>query len=110
MSNLTPIRVIGTLAPSGVQDVQIIGSNSAVITVVPLTTASTLLLLENPLRKGWIIQADVPIFLSLTDTASSSVYSYDLPRKAVVEIDWYSGPVAACTVSGTGSARVTEKF
>ncbi len=110
MSNLTPIRVVGTLSPSGTQDVRIIGADSATITVVPLTTASTPLLVENPLRKGWVVQADVPIFLSLTDTASSSVYSYDLPQKAIVEVDWYSGPVTACTVSGTGSARVTEKF
>lgn len=82
----------------------------ATITSVNVTTSSTSLVPVNMTRKGIIIQTTAPILLSLTDTATPTNYSYDMAKKATVELDGYSGLLSACTISGSCAVFITEKF
>ena len=122
----TPVLVDGTVTtiPSGVQDVNVTSPDplpvSGTITpeksfnastiAITVTTATTALLGTNANRKGLIIQTVNPIFVLLDGNATTSLYSYEMPKKAVVEIENYCGPITACTPSGNTTVLVTEKI
>jgi hypothetical protein len=61
-------------------------------------------------RKGFAIQnTNQVIYVKLDSTVSTALYSYELPKKGILEIENYCGPVAAVTASGSTIAMVTEK-
>jgi hypothetical protein len=122
----TPVLVDGTVTtiPSGVQDVNVTSpdplpvsgtiapekSFNATTTPITVTTVSISLLGTNANRKGLVIQTNGPIFVRLDGTASTSVYSYELTTKAVLEIENYCGPVTAIKNTGSTTVLVTEKI
>jgi len=122
----TPVLVTGTLTtvPSGTQDVNVVSpdplpvtgtftplqSFNATTTPITVTTVSTSLLGTNASRKGLVIQTNGPIFVRLDGIASTSIYSYELSNKAVLEIENYCGPVTAVKNTGSTVVLVTEKI
>jgi hypothetical protein len=130
---VTPVLVTGTVTTipgSGTQNVNIVSpavldvnlvtpnpvpvtldkAFTASTTAVTVTTASTVLFTTNAARKGIIIQTVQPIFVLLDGSATTSLYSYEVPKKGVVEIENYCGSVTACTASGSTTVLVTEKL
>lgn len=84
-------------------------STTATTTAVTVTTSPTLLLASNLSRKGFIIQNTTGVvFVKFDSTSSTSLYGYELPRKAILEKDNYSGDVAAVTATGSVTVYVTE--
>jgi hypothetical protein len=122
----TPVLVDGTVTtiPSGTQDVNVLSPDPLPVsgtfapekaltaTTVPIvvTAATTVLLGTNANRRGLIIQTNNPIFVLLDGNATTTLYSYEMPKKAVVEIENYCGPITACTPSGSTTVLVTEKL
>jgi len=120
----TPVLVTGTMTPSGTQNVNVTSPNplpvsgtfapeksfNASTAAVTVTTASTVLLGTNAARKGVIIQTVNPIFVLLDGNATTVLYTYEMPKKAVVEIENYCGPITACTASGSTTVLVTQKL
>jgi|ERR1019366_2483169 hypothetical protein len=85
-------------------------STTATTTAEAISTSPVLLLGTNLNRKGFAVQAtDSVIYVKLDSTVSIALYSYELPRKGILEIENYCGPVAAVTASGSTIAMVTEK-
>jgi|ERR1019366_5296293 hypothetical protein len=85
-------------------------STTATVTAIVVTTSPTVLLSLNLLRKGFAIQnTSGIIFVKLDTTVSTALYSYELPKKGILEIENYCGPVSAVTTSGTVTVMVTEK-
>ena len=127
----TPIEVFGTVSLSaeptidiGKVDQGLPGTTpwpvSGTFTFAPSTTATTvaeaigttpvLLLGTNLARKGFAVQAtDSVVYVKLDSTSSTALYSYELPKKGILEVENYCGPVAAVTASGSTIAMVTEK-
>lgn len=86
-------------------------SSSAVVSSVSVTTMSTILLTANANRKGLIIQCkDAPLYVILGTEASTDLYSYYLLKLNALELDNYTGFLAAITDTGTATVLVTEKF
>lgn len=99
----TPVLVDGTVTtiPSGTQDVNVLSPDPLPVTgtfapekaftatTVPIvvTAATTVLLGTNVNRRGLIIQTNNPIFVLLDGNATTTLYSYEMPKKAVVEIE-----------------------
>lgn len=84
-------------------------STTATTTAVTVTTTPTLLLAPNMSRKGFIVQCTTGVvFVKFDTTVSTSLYGYELPRKAILEKDNYNGAVAAVTASGSTTVYVTE--
>lgn len=125
-SYVTPVLVTGTFSPipGSIFDVNVISPDPLPVigtfTFVPsitattvsilVTTSVTVLLGTNLLRKGLVIQTVDPIFVRLDGSASTSLYSYEVPKKGVLEIENYCGPVTAIKASGSTAVLVTEKF
>ena len=123
---LTPVLVTGTVTtvPSGTQDVNIVSSITipvsgtftsapafnATTTSVTVTTAAISLIGTNALRKGLLIQTNDPIFIRLDGVASLAVYSIEMPKKSLYEIENYCGPVSAIKASSSTVVLVTETF
>jgi hypothetical protein len=93
---------------------------SGTFTFSPATTATTiaesigtspvLVLGTNLSRKGFAIQNTNQVtYVKLASTVSTVLYSYELPRKGILEVENYCGPVAVVTASGSTIAMVTEK-
>lgn len=96
-----PVNVTGTLTESE--------SATAVLTAVSVTTSSTLLLAANPARKGFTIQSkDGPLYIALSGTASTALFSSYVLRLNSYERNDYTGAVSAVVDSGTTTAMVTE--
>jgi hypothetical protein len=75
-----------------------------------VTSSSAVLLGTNTNRKGFAVQNTSQIvFIKLDSTCSTDLYSYELPKKGILEIENYCGPVSAVTASGTVIVMVTEK-
>lgn len=103
----TPVLVDGTVTtiPSGTQDVNVLSPDPLPVspekaftaTTVPIvvTAATTVLLGTNANRRGLIIQTNNPIFVLLDGNATTTLYSYEMPKKVVVEIENYCGPITA---------------
>jgi len=123
---VTPVLVTGTVTsiPSGTYDVNIVSpdplpvtgtfsqekSFTATTVAKTVTTVSTSLVLTNAFRKGLVIQATDPIFVRLDGAVSLALYSYELPKKATLEIENYCGPVTAIKATGSTTVYVTEKI
>lgn len=87
-----------------------ITSTTATVLAETVTTTPTLLLGTNLNRKGLAIQNTNQItFIKLDSTVSTALYSYELPKKGILEIENYCGPVTAVTASGSTIVMVTEK-
>ncbi len=85
-------------------------STAATVTAVTVTTSSTTLLAANLSRKGFVAQCKTSnMYVILGITASSSLYSYYLLKLNALEIDNYTGPVAAVVDTGSTTVLVTEK-
>jgi hypothetical protein len=98
---LNPLVTTGTFVP--------VSSSTAVVTAVTVTTSPTVLLATNTSRKGFAIQnQDTVAFIKFDSTVTTSLYSYELPRKGILEKDNYNGPVTAVTASGSVTILVTE--
>lgn len=85
-------------------------STTAIVTAVTVTTSPTVLLVSSLLRKGFAVQNTTDIiFVKLDSTAATNLYSYELPKKGILEIENYCGPVTAVSPSGSIVVFVTEK-
>lgn len=84
-------------------------ATTATTTAVTVTTSPTPLLAANMSRKGFVVQTTASIvFVKFDTTVSTSLYGYELPRKAILEKDNYNGAVTAVVASGTTTVYVTE--
>lgn len=96
-----PLSIEGT--------VSIEPATTATVTMVTVSTSPTLLLGANALRKGFAVQNQQQVvFVKFDVTASTSLYSYELPRRGILEKDNYTGPVTAVVSTGTVDVMVTE--
>jgi hypothetical protein len=94
-----PVTIAGSVA-----------SLTATTTAVVVGTSPIALLGTNLNRKGFAVQNTSQIvYVKLDSTASTDLYSYELPRKGILEIENYCGPVSAVTLSGAVTVMVTEK-
>jgi hypothetical protein len=85
-------------------------SFTATTTAISVGTSPTVLLITNANRKGFAVQnTDKVVFIKLDSTITTGLYSYELPKKGILEIENYCGPVTAITASGTVNVMVTEK-
>jgi hypothetical protein len=85
-------------------------STTATVVAETIGTEPVLVLGTNLNRKGFAIQnTNQVIYVKLDSTVSTALYSYELPKKGILEIENYCGPVAAVTASGSTIAMVTEK-
>lgn len=85
-------------------------STSATTVAESIGTSPVLVLGTNLNRKGFAIQnTNQVVYVKLDSTVSTALYSYELPRKGILEIENYCGPVSAVTLSGTVIVMVTEK-
>lgn len=123
---LTPVLVTGTVTtiPSGTQDVNVVSPDplpvigtispspafNASTTSVTVTLVATSLIGTNAARKGLLIQTNDPIFIRLDGVASLAVYSIEMPKKSLYEIENYCGPVSAIKASSSTVVLVTETF
>lgn len=86
-------------------------SLSAITTAVTVTTSPTALLGMNLNRVGLAIQNTTNIvFIKLDSTVTTGLYSYELPKKGILEIEGYCGPVTAVSPLGSVVVMVTEKL
>jgi hypothetical protein len=91
-------------------DVIIAQSTTATVTAIVVTTSPTVLLVTNLARVGFAVQNTTDIvFVKLDSTCSTALYSYELPKKGILEIENYVGPVTAITATGSVTVMVTEK-
>lgn len=101
--------VVPTVPVSGLVTTKPVPSTTATVTLITVTTTPTVLLPLNSTRKGFILQnQDQVTFIKFDTTSSVSLYTYELPRKGILEKDSYVGPVTAVTASGSTSVLVTE--
>lgn len=100
---------IPVVIPTGITIVPSKSAHAAT-TAVLVSQASVVLLPANSARNGLIVQTMDPVLVRLDGSASSALYSYAVPRNSVLELENYSGSVEACTLSGTTTVFVTEKF
>ena len=85
-------------------------STTATVVAETVDTTPILLLGTNLNRQGFAVQATNSIvYVKLDVTCSTALYSYELPKKGILEIENYCGPVAAVTASGSTVVMVTEK-
>lgn len=122
MSNKTPIRVTGTLTPSGTQDVEIIapiplpttevGATTSVVTRVPSSTSNITLVSANPLRLGLYLYNDSNAmqYVKLGTTASITDFTVRLTPRMFYElsIPIYLGQIDVISSSAVGAIQVTE--
>lgn len=111
----TPIEVFGvvSLATNPTIDigtVTIEKSTTATTIAENIGTTSLTVLGTNLNRKGFAIQAtNAIVFVKLDSIVSISLYSYELPKKGILEIENYCGPVSAVGTFGSTVVMVTEK-
>lgn len=122
MSNVTPIRVTGTLTPSGTQDVEIVapiplptteaGAVTSVVTRVASATSSHVLIAANAARRGLLFYNDSTAdqYIKLGTVASTTDFTVVLTRKAFYEVDSpvYLGQIDVISSSTNGAIQVTE--
>lgn len=122
MSNVTPIRVTGTLTPSGTQDVEIIapiplpttiaGAITSVVTRVPSSVTSTMLVAANPLRTGLLLYNDgsAEQLVKLGLVASPTDFTVRLTPRMFYEVaaPIYLGQIDVISSSAIGAIQVTE--
>lgn len=90
--------------------VSISTSLTATVTAISVGTSSTSLLSTNAARKGFAIQNTTDtVFIKLGTSVTTALYSYELPRKGILEVENYRGPVTAVSGSGSIIVMVTEK-
>jgi hypothetical protein len=124
VDNPTPVSIIGEVTvvePIEITqpvDVNIISGVSltvdqsfmATVVAEAIGTSPVLLLGTNVARKGFAIQAtNQTVFVKLDTTVTTGLYSYELPKKGILEVENYCGPVAAVAASGSTTVMVTEK-
>lgn len=110
----TATSILSTLSnfnfSGGSLNVTFAQSFTATTTAISVGTSPTVLLSTNANRKGFAVQnTDKVVFIKLDSTVSTGLYSYELPKKGILEIENYCGPVTAVTASGTVNVMVTEK-
>lgn len=128
MSNLTPIRVTGTFTPSGTQDVNIVSPNplpvtgtlvitegtvaTSVVTRVPSSTSSQVLVPANPLRQGLLLFNDSTAsqYVKLGSVASMTDFTVRLVPQVFYEVAQpiYVGQIDVISSSTNGAIQVTE--
>lgn len=122
MSNKTPIRVTGSFTPVGVQDVNIVSpipleitieaAASSVVTRVPSSLTSTMLVAANPTRLGLLIYNDSTAnqYLKLGVTASLTDFTVRLTPRMFYEVSSpiYLGQIDVISSSTNGAIQVTE--
>lgn len=91
-------------------DATVTPSFFATTVAITVTTSSTSLLPTNASRKGFVVQATNPILVRLNGSVSPALYTYDLAKRATLEVENYCGTVTACTATGSTTVYVTEKF
>ena len=85
-------------------------SRTAFTTAVVVGTTPVVLLATHVERTGFAIQnTDQVVYIKLDSTCSTDLYSYELPKKGILEVEGYLGPVSAVTASGTVTIMVTQK-
>lgn len=105
----TVVAIQGTIPWIVSGTVTIALSPTAITTAVVVTTSPTPLLAANLSRKGFIVQnTSGVVFVKFDSTCSTALYGYELPRKAILEKDNYSGDVTAVTAAGSVTVYVTE--
>src|SRR5260221_12518298 len=82
----------GRLEIAGTFSASIAVPNAANVTQVSVSDIPTLILIENPNRKGYILQniGNSKVYISLTNSVSTTIYSFYLSSGAIVA-DAYSG-------------------
>lgn len=120
MSNKTPIRVVGTFTPSGTQDVNIISpiplevivkAANSVVTRVPSSTTSIMLIAANSSREGLLFYNDSTAnqWIKFGTTASAIDFTVRLTPRAFYEVSpIYLGQIDVISSSTNGAIQVTE--
>lgn len=122
MSNKTPIRVTGTLTPSGTQDVEIIapiplptdiaGATTSVVTRVPSSITNVMLVAANPLRRGLLLynHGTASQYVKLGTIATTIDFTVILTPRMFYEVDApiYLGQIDVISSSTNGAIQVTE--
>ena len=85
-------------------------STTATVVAETIGTEPVLLLGTNLNRKGFAVQGTNQVtYVKLDSTVSTALYSYELPKKGILEVENYCGPVSVVTASGSTIVMVTEK-
>lgn len=122
MSNITPIRVTGTLTPSGTQDVEIVapiplptteaGATTSVLTRVASAVTNHLLVAANASRRGLLFYNDGTAiqYIKLGTVATLTDFTVALTSKAFYEVSApiYLGQIDVISSSTNGAIQVTE--
>lgn len=122
MSNVTPIRVTGSFTPSGTQDVNIVSpipleitieaAATSVVTRVPSSTSSIMLVAANANRLGLLLYNDSSAmqYLKLGTTASLTDFTVILTPRMFYEVaaPIYLGQIDVISSSTNGAIQVTE--
>lgn len=120
MSNKTPIRVVGTFTPSGTQDVNIISpiplevivkAANSVVTRVPSSVTSVMLIAANSAREGLLFYNDSTAnqWIKFGTTASATDFTVRLTPRAFYEVSpIYLGQIDVISSSSNGAIQVTE--
>lgn len=128
MSNKTPIRVTGTFTPSGTQDVNIVSPNplpvtgtlvitegtvaTSVVTRVPSSLSSQVLVAANPLRQGLLLYNDSTAsqYVKFGITATNTDFTVLLVPKVFYEVAQpiFVGRIDVISTSTNGAIQVTE--
>lgn len=110
VTNFPAVQDVNVLTLPAFPPLVIAPSTTATVIAETISTTPVVLLGTNLSRKGFAVQAtDSVVFVKLDTTVSTALYSYEVPRKGLLEIENYCGPVAAVTASGSTIAMVTEK-
>jgi hypothetical protein len=125
VDNPQPVNIVGVVTIDGLGPVDgcvpvCQADPPWTVTFSPSTTATTvaeaigtspvLVLGTNLSRKGFAIQNTNQVtYVKLDSTVSTALYSYELPKKGILEVENYCGPVAVVTASGSTIIMVTEK-
>lgn len=84
-------------------------SSQGLLTQVNVDNLTTLLIDANPNRSNLVISTDdQKIYLSMDINCTVSRNCFRLPKNAIWEFYNYTGPVWACTFSGSTQISVTE--
>lgn len=122
MSNKTPIRVTGSLTPTGTQDVEIVspiplpvseaGATTSIVTRVASSASSHTLVAANASRKGLLFYNDSTAYqyLKLGTVASLTDFTVRLVPQVFYEVasPIYVGQIDVISSSTNGAIQVTE--
>jgi len=98
-----PLPVSGTIASAP--------SFNATTVSVSVTPVAVSLVGVNAARKKLLIQTNDPVLIRLDGVASLVVYSVEMPKKSLYEIEDYCGPVTGVkATAGSTPVLITEVF